>query len=115
LRSFKDGAIVHAVLWNEPDNTHDTSLIRLEGDDKLQGSIVDQKREAHFWILKFLHRIKKHDASLLQFALRYIVAVGGWRCSDLDSSRQASYQYGNCIQECHGCILFTVRVSLPEI
>lgn len=42
LRRFKDGAIVHAVVWNTLENETDSSYIRFESDDKTQGSIVER-------------------------------------------------------------------------
>jgi U3 small nucleolar RNA-associated protein 22 len=80
LRRFKDGAIVHAVVWNdkpggiENDKKH---VVRLEGEDKYQGGIVERIvchiMERHF--MKSQNR-KKHGASKSQhFALRDMLSL----------------------------------------
>jgi U3 small nucleolar RNA-associated protein 22 len=73
LRRFKDGAIVHAVVWNIPDNDVDSRYIRMEGDDKSQGGIVE-RIVRHVLDLHFIGSEKKRQHKP-QFALRDILSL----------------------------------------
>lgn len=42
LRRFKDGAIVHAVVWNTPKSIPEEQYVVFDGDDRSQGGIVER-------------------------------------------------------------------------
>ena len=75
LRRFKDGAIVHAVVWNTPEKNHDKHYIRMECDDKSQGGIVE-RIVRHVLDLHFIKAedTKKH-AIQHSFALRNMLSL----------------------------------------
>jgi U3 small nucleolar RNA-associated protein 22 len=68
LRRFKDGAIVHAVVWNTPQ--HEDEYVVIEGDDKTQGGIVER-------IIR--HILKVHftgdKKNTPQFCLREMLSI----------------------------------------
>ena len=70
LRRFKDGAIVHAVVWNTPEAS---DHLRMEGDDKSQGGIVE-RIVCHILDQHFMQHEKK-QATKPQFALRNILSL----------------------------------------
>lgn len=79
LRRFKDGAIVHAVVWNTAEtDAAKNSCIRMECDDKSQGGIVE-RIVRHVLDLHFLQSDsdkKKHaSAPKPQFALRDMLSL----------------------------------------
>ncbi|GKY91460.1 hypothetical protein MPSEU_000118300 [Mayamaea pseudoterrestris] len=77
LRRFKDGAIVHAVVWDstveDDENTSESSYIRFHNDDKQQGGIIERIMRH---ILK-QHFISNESAqkSNLQFSLRNMMSA----------------------------------------
>jgi U3 small nucleolar RNA-associated protein 22 len=77
LRRFKDGAIVHAVVWDsavDPDeNVGATPYVRFENDDKLYGGIVE-RIVRHILRLHFLGNPKTPPASL-EFSLRGMLSM----------------------------------------
>ena len=67
LRRFKDGAIVHAAVWNDDFST-EGNYVHYLNDDKMQGGIVER-------IIRYilgLHFVNEEAASLVQFSLRDI-------------------------------------------
>jgi len=68
LRRFKDGAIVHAVIWNVP--SHEEGYVVFDGDDKTQGGIVER-------IIR--HVLKVHffgeKKQVPQFLLREMLSI----------------------------------------
>lgn len=42
LRRFKDGAIVHAVVWNTPKANPEEQYVVFDGDERTQGGIVER-------------------------------------------------------------------------
>ena len=65
LRRFKDGAIVHATVWND-EFVAEGDYIRYLNDDKVQGGIVER-------IIRYildLHFLKDTAAEKVQFSLR---------------------------------------------
>jgi U3 small nucleolar RNA-associated protein 22 len=65
LRRFKDGAIVHAAVWND----HDTDNVQYEGGEKTGGIVermVAHIVKVHFYVPK---------CSLPRFALRNVVSL----------------------------------------
>ena len=79
LRRFKDGAIVHAVVWGSTgsdaaDINDDENYTLFDNDDKMQASIVERIIR-HILKLHFLRRKKNSAAQLPQFALRDMASV----------------------------------------
>lgn len=69
LRRFKDGAIVHAVVWDESsDQDIDKTLTKFANADKMQGGIVEQIVR---WILQ--SHILKEDREPSAFILRDVL------------------------------------------
>lgn len=69
LRRFKDGAIVHATVWND-EFVSEGDYYHYSNDDKWQGGIVEQ-------ILRHvlgLHFLKEDAASNMQFSLRNMLS-----------------------------------------
>jgi U3 small nucleolar RNA-associated protein 22 len=77
LRRFKDGAIVHAVVWDdvpeEDENTGISPYVRFENDDKFLGGVVE-RIVRHIVRLHFLGNPKTPPSSL-EFSLRGILSA----------------------------------------
>jgi U3 small nucleolar RNA-associated protein 22 len=77
LRRFKDGAIVHAVVWDSAvevdENVGVQPYIRFENDDKLHGGIVE-RIVRHILRLHFLGNPKTPPTSL-EFSLRGMLSL----------------------------------------
>lgn len=76
LRRFKDGAIVHAVVWNTPDLTTNTikdganPYVVFEGDERTQGGIVERITQ-HI----VSHHFCREGRTKPQFLLRDMLAM----------------------------------------
>lgn len=78
LRRFKDGAIVHAAVWNSPSETE--GYVIFEGDERYQGGIVE--RIVQHVIGRHFYRDGKTRP---QFLLREMLTmVDGVRSSNTD-------------------------------
>ena len=80
LRRFKDGAIVHAVVWNSPQQEED--YVVFAGDDKAQGGIAERIIR-HILKMHFTGDKKKTP----QFCLRNMLsAVDGLQSDDQEEN-----------------------------
>ena len=89
LRRFKDGAIVQAVAWNEPDQDADKEYIVFDGDDRTQGGIVERIiryiLKTHFFVKKGSKRKDSSQPTIPQFMLRNMLSlVDGVRSEPTD-------------------------------
>ena len=82
LRRFKDGAIVHAVVWDgqQDDCVNDSSsYICFQNDDRTQGGIVERIcrhiLRLHFLENSLLPMQSTSSSSCLQFSLRNILSL----------------------------------------
>jgi U3 small nucleolar RNA-associated protein 22 len=75
LRRFKDGAIVHACVWEEESsNEDDGSYISFHNDDTWQGGIVE-RIVRHILKIHFLKDASNNKRQLPQFSLRYMAST----------------------------------------
>lgn len=76
LRRFKDGAIVHAVVWDssldETESVAEKSYMRFQNDDAQQGGIVERIMR-HIFSLHFLK--SSAPQTELQFSLRNVLSA----------------------------------------
>ncbi len=70
LRRFKDGAIVHAVVWNTPKSIPDEQHVVFDGDERSQGGIVERIIQ-HIVRLHFCRDAKE----MPQFYLRDMLSM----------------------------------------
>jgi U3 small nucleolar RNA-associated protein 22 len=84
IRRFKDGEIVHAVVWNPPKPCLSNNLTDFDGDELTQGSIVERITQ-HILKLHFL----KETESPNEFMLRDMMSlIEGFRISTSDHLRK---------------------------
>jgi U3 small nucleolar RNA-associated protein 22 len=80
IRRFKDGEIVHAVVWNPPKPCLNNKFIIFDGDERTQGGIVERIIQ-HILTFHFLKETELPD----EFMLRDMMSmVEGVRLSTLD-------------------------------
>ncbi len=72
LRRFKDGAIIHAVVWNDVENDIKKGRVQFEGGYKL-GDTVERIVRHIFW--KHFCKVDAKELPCPQFALRNMTAL----------------------------------------
>ena len=73
LRRFKDGAIVHAVVWNNVEHDLDEGFVQYSGDER-NGSIVERIIR-HIVRLHFCDKKCSQKKNVVQFALREMTSL----------------------------------------
>mmetsp|Transcript_20092 Transcript_20092/g.43309 ORF Transcript_20092/g.43309 Transcript_20092/m.43309 type:complete len:1469 (+) Transcript_20092:333-4739(+) len=73
LRRFKDGAIVHAVLWNTDVSNTPQGYIKFSGDEKMGG--VVERIIRHVINLHFVVPTRQEKSLLVAFGLRNMMSL----------------------------------------
>lgn len=100
LRRFKDGAIVHAVVWTDVEHDLQNGRVQLESDTKT-GDIVE--RIARHIVRKHFYRHEIKEIHCPQFALKNMISLV--ECAQIASNE--ANQQSNSAEHAHKKIIKT--------
>eukprot|EP00551_Chaetoceros_affinis_P004333 CAMPEP_0203667368 /NCGR_PEP_ID=MMETSP0090-20130426/4209_1 /ASSEMBLY_ACC=CAM_ASM_001088 /TAXON_ID=426623 /ORGANISM="Chaetoceros affinis, Strain CCMP159" /LENGTH=1488 /DNA_ID=CAMNT_0050531501 /DNA_START=87 /DNA_END=4553 /DNA_ORIENTATION=+ len=114
LRRFKDGAIIHAVVWNDVEHDLKNGRVQFEGGAKA-GDIVERIVRHIFW--KHFCKLDTEDLPCPQFALRNITSLvetvqkGSNGEKQVNSSEQAQKEIKSAFDSLVGFLRQNTEVS----